>query len=122
MAGASKRRHKNERQAGQAGLQQSAEPSQSASSVTPLPSENLLTGGLDGPSDDRSTSDRPHGFGPSLGYDPARSNSTPRPNIPSRLELPAEAYRDSKQVSSIQIYPSALYKLANPIHLACLPG
>lgn len=118
MAGAGKRRNKNERQAGQAGQagsQQPAEPSQSASSVTPLPSENLLAGSLDGPSDDQSTSGRPaHGFGPSLGYDPARSNAAAQPNIPRRLELPAEVYRDSTQVSLIEANLSVLYKLAKP--------
>jgi len=103
MAGAAKRRHKIERQVMQARSQQLAEPSQSGSSVTLLPSENPLPGGLDGPSDDRSNSDHPpHGFGPSIGYDPARSNAPTQTNIPRRLELPAEAYRDSTQVSSVQ--------------------
>lgn len=122
MAGAAKRRNKSERQAGQAGQagsQQLAEPSLSASSATPPPSENLLPGGLDGPSDDRSTSGcPPHGFGPSMGYDPARSNAAVQPNVPRRLELPVEAYWDSTQVSSIQTNLSTLYKIAKPNSLA----
>jgi hypothetical protein len=122
MAGAAKRRNKSERQAvqaGQAGSQQLAEPSLSASSATPPPSENLLPGDLDGPSDDRSTSGcPPHEFGPSVGYDPARSNAAAQPNVPRRLELPVEAYWDSTQVSSIQTNLSTLYKLAKPNSLA----
>jgi hypothetical protein len=118
MAGAAKRRNKNERQAGQAGQaesQQTAGPSQSALTVTPLPSENLLAGALDGPLDDRYTSGRPaHGFGPSLGYDPARSSAAAQPSIPRRLELPSQAYRDSTQVSSIKTNLNAVYKLAKP--------
>jgi hypothetical protein len=112
MAGAAKRRHKIERQVSQAVSRQLAEPSQSGSSVTPLPSENPLPGGLDGPSDDRFNSGRPPlGFGPSIGYDPARSSAPTQANVPRRLELPTEAYRDSMQVSSVQINLHALYKL-----------
>jgi hypothetical protein len=117
MAGAAKRRNKAERQTYQAASHQPAETGQPAA-MTTLPSKTQLPGGLDGPSDDRSASDRPHGFGPSLGYDPARSNTASKPNVPSRLELPAEAYRDSKQVSSIQTNLRTLYKPAQLNSLA----
>jgi len=110
MAGAGKRRNKAGRQE-QTSSQQPAEPHQ-PDSISPH--EDQVLGGLDGPSDDRSASGHPlHGFGPSLGYDPARSDFDSKPNVPNRLELPAEAYRVSHGVSSASPYLDALYKLAN---------
>jgi hypothetical protein len=118
MAGAAKRRNKAGRQ-DQATSQQPVEllPPDSTSLY-----EAQLLGGLDGPSDDRSTSGRPHKFGPSLGYDPARGNVASKFNVPSRLELPAEAYRDSHAVSSVHSNLRVL-QTGKAIHfLACLPA
>lgn len=113
MAGAAKRRNKVERQTEQAAthmIEKNSNP------------ESQLPGGLDGTSDDRSTSDRPaHGFGPSLGYDPARGNMVFKPEVPRRLELPAEAYRDLNHVSSIQPDLTTLYKVIPKLLAHSLP-
>lgn len=90
MAGASKRRVKA--QAGRVALDTNETESHLANATPPL--DNDLLAGFDGPSDDRSTQDRPsHGFGPSLGFDPARDNPGYKPVVPSRLELPSGAYQ-----------------------------
>lgn len=57
---------------------------------------------FDGPSEALSNTGRPsHGFGASVGYDPARDNPAPvRPQLATLFELPVGAYCDpSKQVS-----------------------
>lgn len=109
MAGAGKRRNKTERQ-DQAASQHLSEP-RHRPELTSIDKSQAI-GGLDGPSDDRSISSRPpHVFGPSLGYDPARSNVDSRPNVPNRLELPAEAYKDSHGVSLFHPKLSALYSI-----------
>jgi hypothetical protein len=96
MAGASKRRVKAKRQVGQVAPDNNPGPELSLATLplaTPGP-DNQLSGGFDGPSDDRSTQERPtHGFGPSLGYDPARGNPGDMSVVPSRLELPSSAYQ-----------------------------
>jgi hypothetical protein len=92
MAGAAKRRVKAERIAGQVVTNKNSE--HEPSMVTAPAPENQLPGGFDGPSDDRSTQERPaHGFGPALGYDPARDNPGLKAVVPSRLELPSSAYQ-----------------------------
>jgi hypothetical protein len=95
MAGAGRPRGSPPRSSGPSSGGQQAQQSDAPS--TPLAALNI-GGGLDGPSDTRSQGSAPaHGFGPSLGYDPARDNPL---GFPSRLELPADAYRDPKATVS----------------------
>ena len=56
------------------------------------------SGGFDGPSDGQSQTSQPaHGFGPALGYDPARENpGTQKPQFSTLFELPSDAFRDPK--------------------------
>lgn len=61
-------------------------------------------GGFDGPSDEKDqaslTGSSGHPMGPSLGYDPARNRPPSTEEVPRRLELPAEAYRDPGSIVS----------------------
>jgi len=73
-----------------------------------------LSGGFDGPSDAQSLTGRPaHGFGSTLGYDPARDDSGPKkPQFSTMFELPSDAFRDPKtQVS----FKSASFAKTLPI-------
>jgi hypothetical protein len=112
MAGAGRPRGSPPRSSGPSSGGQKTQQSDAPS--TPLAALNI-GGGLDGPSDTRSQGSAPaHGFGPSLGYDPARDNpGPPKPQFPSRLELPADAYRDPK--ANVSSHSICLYWSRHPL-------
>ncbi|KAI9745992.1 MAG: hypothetical protein M1818_000673 [Claussenomyces sp. TS43310] len=88
MAGAGKKRQQEARKASH----KTEDPSQIESSEQGNDQEHKFAGGYDGPADAPSDAgSRSNPFGPGLGFDPAKPQTT-NSDVPRNLELPAAAY------------------------------